>query len=106
MNLSEAVQVAQVLGHENRWRIIALLLRAPASVSALAGALQLTRPNVSNHLALLRKAALVEAEPRGRRISYRLTEEFAPLITEMWERLGISGDPSLAKDAWNADGVD
>ena len=106
MNLREAIGIAHVFGHQNRWRVVALLLRAPASVSALAEALQLSRPNVSNHLAVMLRAGLVVPEACGRCTSYRIAEEFAPLLSELWERLGVSGDPVLAKDAWNADGAD
>jgi DNA-binding transcriptional ArsR family regulator len=43
-------------------------------VGRLASALGASQPSVSQHLAVLRGAGLVESERRGREVRYRLTD--------------------------------
>lgn len=52
--------------------ILAALALGERSVSELVEATGLSQPNVSNHLARLRNRGLVQAERRGRTITYRL----------------------------------
>ena len=46
----------------------------PLEVGRLADELGLAQPNVSQHLAVLRAAGLVEAEREGREVRYRLAD--------------------------------
>lgn len=62
----------KALSDENRLRIVALLSRGELCVCHIAAALELTQPNVSQHLAVLKNAGLVEAERRGSWIYHRL----------------------------------
>ena len=65
----------EALGDPNRRRIVELLGaegRAGRSVQQLADDLPISRPAVSRHLALLKRAGLVVEEPRGTRRIYRL----------------------------------
>jgi DNA-binding transcriptional ArsR family regulator len=59
------------LGDDMRWTILQRLGVAPASASALAANLPITRQAVARHLDLLRQAGLVEPEPHGREVRYR-----------------------------------
>jgi DNA-binding transcriptional ArsR family regulator len=68
----------EALGDPNRRRIVELIGaagRAGWSVQELADALPISRPAVSRHLRLLRRAGLVVDEPRGTRRIYRLHDE-------------------------------
>jgi DNA-binding transcriptional ArsR family regulator len=65
----------EALGDPNRRAIIELLARGGAngrSVGDLADQLPISRPAVSRHLRLLKRAGLVIEEPQGTRRIYRL----------------------------------
>ena len=63
------------LGDPNRRAIVELLGAGERSVRELADALPISRPAVSRHLRLLKRAGLVVEEPRGARHIYRLHDE-------------------------------
>lgn len=63
------------LGDPNRRAIVELLGAGDRSVGELADALPISRPAVSRHLRLLKRAGLVIEEPRGTRRIYRLHDE-------------------------------
>ena len=60
-------RLGRALADPTRSRIILTLLDHPAYPAELARDLDLTRPNVSNHLACLRDCGIVVYEPEGRR---------------------------------------
>lgn len=83
----EAEAIAErlrVLGQPLRVRIVDLLEREGemSSVGALAEALGESLHNVSQHLALLRSAAIVSRRHRGREVWYRLSSPAALCIYE------------------------
>ena len=57
-----------------RSRILLTLLERPAYPAELARDLELTRSNVSNHLACLRDCGIVVAEPEGRQTRYEIAD--------------------------------
>ncbi len=59
------------LGDETRWSILVRLGRAPASASALAEELPVSRQAIVKHLDVLRGVGLVESERRGREVVHR-----------------------------------
>ena len=63
------------LGDPNRRAIVELLAGGDRSVQQLADALPISRPAVSRHLRLLKRAGLVREEPVGTRRVYRLHDE-------------------------------
>lgn len=63
------------LGDPNRRAIVELLGSGGRSVQELADALPISRPAVSRHLRLLKRAGLVREEPVGTRRIYRLHDE-------------------------------
>src|SRR5688500_3117235 len=68
----------EALGDPNRRRIVELLGEGGGSgrsVQQIADALPISRPAVSRHLRLLKRAGLVVEEPRGTRRIYRLHRE-------------------------------
>jgi DNA-binding transcriptional ArsR family regulator len=61
-----------------RRRLLELLREGSRTAGALAGEFSLSRPAVSEHLQVLRRASLVREEVRGRERHYHLTAE--PLV--------------------------
>lgn len=57
-----------------RSRILLTLLEAPGYPASLARDLELTRSNVSNHLACLRDCGIVVSEPEGRQTRYEIAD--------------------------------
>jgi DNA-binding transcriptional ArsR family regulator len=55
----------KILGDANRFKIINLLLGHDLCVGALAQHLNISKPAISQHLQILRKAGLVKGEKRG-----------------------------------------
>ncbi|MEZ4417094.1 MAG: metalloregulator ArsR/SmtB family transcription factor [Gemmatimonadota bacterium] len=63
------------LGSPTRRRVLDLLAAGPKSVSELAARLPVSRPAVSQHLAALLAAGLVECEVTGRLHHYSIRSE-------------------------------
>ncbi|MEU0488999.1 metalloregulator ArsR/SmtB family transcription factor [Nocardiopsis sp. NPDC006139] len=85
--------VFAALGDETRWAVLVRLGREPASASALAAELPVTRQAIGKHLEVLRAAGLVESQRRGREVVYRaigsrLDEVGRDLqrVAEAWDR--------------------
>jgi ArsR family transcriptional regulator, virulence genes transcriptional regulator len=72
-------EVCKVLTDPKRLMILDALRHGDRSVGALAIAIGVTLPNVSQHLAVMRAAGLVEGRRAGTTITYRLAE---PSIVE------------------------
>lgn len=67
-------EVLKTLSNPKRLEIIHLLAEEPRDVGRLAEELGISQPNVSQHLALMRSAGVVEAERDGREVRYRLSD--------------------------------
>ncbi len=65
-------QVFKALSHPDRRRMVTMLRGGPMTSGAIAAAFDCAWPTVSNHLATLKAAGLVEAEREGASIRYRL----------------------------------
>lgn len=70
-------RLGRAMADPTRSRILLALLDGASYPAALASELQLTRQNVSNHLACLRDCGIVVAEPEGRQSRYEISD---PLI--------------------------
>jgi DNA-binding transcriptional ArsR family regulator len=67
-------EVLKTLASPRRLEILHVVARGPIEVGHLAQAIGATQPNVSQHLAVLRAAGIVEAERDGREVRYRLAD--------------------------------
>lgn len=67
-------EVLKTLASPRRLEILHRLALGPRGVSQLADELRVSQPNVSQHLAVLRSAGVVEAERDGREMRYRLSD--------------------------------
>ncbi|WP_354643976.1 DUF5937 family protein [Kitasatospora camelliae] len=65
-------QRLEALAHPVRLRLVRTLARGPHTTGELADSWQLTAPEVSRHLAVLRKAGLLTTRRRGRYVLYEL----------------------------------
>lgn len=63
------------LANPVRRRLLEALREGPLPAGDLAGRFELSRPAVSEHLAVLRHAGLVREEPRGRQRFYHLAPD-------------------------------
>ncbi|MGN8244718.1 ArsR/SmtB family transcription factor [Cellulomonas soli] len=70
----DVVRVLHALADPTRLSIVHLLAQAPRRVVELTAALGLAQSTVSAHLATLRSAGLVGAQPEGRATRYTLAD--------------------------------
>ncbi len=66
--------VLKTLANARRLEIIHRLAAGPCEVGRLAEQLGVPQPSVSQHLAVMRSAGIVEAERDGREVRYRLAD--------------------------------
>ena len=69
----EAAAMMKQLANPKRLLILCQLLSGRKPVGELAEAVGLSQPALSQHLAKMREAGLVEAEKRGQMVYYRLS---------------------------------
>lgn len=78
LTIASRVEVMNRLGRAmadgTRSRILLSLLEQPGYPAQLARDLELTRSNVSNHLACLRGCGIVAAVPEGRQTRYEIAD--------------------------------
>ena len=86
-SVEEAVEVFGALASETRIRILQELGEKTLCVGALATRLEMTQSAVSQHLQVMRRARLVEADKRGSFVHYRLTENAGEQCREMLDRI-------------------
>ena len=70
----DSVEFAKALADETRQKIMALCCCRQLSVNEIVAATEVAQPTVSHHLAILRKAGLVNVERRGQQILYSLNQ--------------------------------
>jgi DNA-binding transcriptional ArsR family regulator len=75
------------LGDPNRRAIVELLGHAQRSVQELADLLPISRPAVSRHLRVLKRAGLVAEHPSGTRRIYQLHDEGVEAVRAYVERV-------------------
>jgi ArsR family transcriptional regulator len=87
LTVPEAARAFSLLGNLNRLRLLLVLRdRGEVPVGELSAAIDLPPSPVSNHLALLRRAGLVECCRQGHRTLYRLSSPFAAGMLGLVER--------------------
>lgn len=90
------IDVAQAVADGTRLEILHRLMEGPAAVSELAASLTESQPKVSNHLAVLRKARLVDFGREGRKSIYRLSGPSVAVLIESISVLARGPDGSKA----------
>ena len=98
MNALEASAVFRALGDPTRLEVLRLLGDSQGqTATALAERLPITRQGVSKHVAVLSEAGLVDAEPRGRAVIYRVRPEVLAEAAGWLERAGAAWDARLER---------
>ena len=73
--LARTIQLQKALAHPMRLRIVAMLQNGPLCGCQISTVVKLAPSTVSEHLAVLRTAGLVQEEKAGRERHYHLTPE-------------------------------
>lgn len=72
--LAQAAECLRTLAHPHRLRMIQMLLRGRYTVGELADACGIPSHMASEHLRLMQRCQLLEADREGRRTYYRIGE--------------------------------
>jgi len=76
----------EALGDANRRALLSRLRNGPLPVVALARGLPISRPAVSQHLKVLKRARLVVDRPAGNRRLYELNPEALAALREYFDQ--------------------
>jgi DNA-binding transcriptional ArsR family regulator len=88
METAELAEALKALAAPSRLKIMELLQSHPYCVRALTVRLDISQPAVSQHLAVLKRAGLVEADREGTMVHYRVNPE---RFEDVVKALGILG---------------
>ena len=89
--------VFAALADDTRWTILTRLGESPASASALARELPVSRQAIVKHLEVLRGAGLVEAEQQGRELVHRAIGGRLSDVARDLDRIAAGWDRRLAR---------
>jgi DNA-binding transcriptional ArsR family regulator len=81
-SVGEASELLKLIGNANRLAIVCYLMETEASVSALEDELGIRQPTLSQQLAELREAGIIEGRRDGKAIVYRVTDPKALAIVD------------------------
>ena len=81
--LKKLAQLHRALSSVSRLRILRMLIDSPMCVNAITDRLNISQPSVSQHLAVLERAGLVESHKDGCRIHYSLDMDNLPHIRDV-----------------------
>jgi DNA-binding transcriptional ArsR family regulator len=85
------------VGDPSRRRLLeALLDQGEATATTLAGELPVTRQAVAKHLAVLKRAGLVEGTRRGREVRYAIRPERLDAATRSMAQVAAEWDARLS----------
>jgi rhodanese-related sulfurtransferase len=86
--------IGKALASARRLEILDLLCQGPRTVHALATAADQSPANTSQHLQVLRRARLVEADKEGVHVTYRLADE---TVCDFYRSLRVLAESRLAE---------
>ncbi|WP_151082566.1 ArsR/SmtB family transcription factor [Nocardioides cynanchi] len=89
--------VFAALADDTRWAILTRLGEAPASASALARELPISRQAIVKHLEVLRASSLVETEQVGRELVHRAIGGRLTDVASELERIAGAWEQRLAQ---------
>jgi DNA-binding transcriptional ArsR family regulator len=88
--MEKLIETAQAIFDESRLQVIKLLQIKEMCVCELAEVLNLSSPRISQHLAVLRRAAIVKERREGKWIFYSLIPETIAEFNCSWDNLMAS----------------
>jgi len=89
-----AAQLLRALGNPHRLMILCLLVPGPRTVGEINGSIPLSQSALSQHLAVLRRDGLVEAERVAQAVRYSLASGPARRIIETLHTIYCAPDGS------------
>jgi ArsR family transcriptional regulator, virulence genes transcriptional regulator len=93
----DAAQLLKVIGNEQRLLILCNLLGQPLSVGDLNARLELSQSALSQHLALLREAGLVETRRSAQSIYYSLPPGPVMRVMALLQDIYCGGSPARGR---------
>ena len=81
LDVRPLTKLFRALGDETRLRVVALLAHGELCVCHLEKALDLSQPNISRQLGILRAAGVVEARREGTWVYYSLSEQSHAMVS-------------------------
>src|ERR1051326_1206961 len=87
LDVRPLTRLFRALGDETRLRIVALLSHGELCVCHLEKALELSQPNISRQLGILRAAGIVDARRDGSWMYYSLAPQEHAAVKAMVDRL-------------------
>lgn len=80
----------QALSDPTRREILRLLSGGERTAGELAGRFDMTKPSMSHHFAVLKRADLIHCRREGRELHYSLnTTVLQDVLTRLWDYLGL-----------------
>jgi ArsR family transcriptional regulator len=73
-HMQNLTQIFKALSDETRLRILSLMKKGEICVCDIAETLNMTQPNISFHLSVLKESGLIQDRKNGRWIHYSLDE--------------------------------
>ena len=98
-------RLGRAMADPTRSRVLMSLLDGPGYPARLAEDLQLTRTNVSNHLACLRGCGIVVAHPEGRQTRYEIADRHLVLAMTALMNVVLAVDEGRACTSESCDGL-
>ena len=98
--------VFAALADDTRWSILVRLGRTPASASALAAELPVSRQAIAKHLAVLQGTGLVTAERTGREVRFAAVGAQLSTVARDLDRIASGWDSRLARIKARAESTD
>jgi ArsR family transcriptional regulator len=97
----------RALADRTRLRLLNLMGDDEVCVCFFVEIIGPNQPNISRHLAYLRRAGIVEARREGKWIHYRIVEPENPALQTLLRnvRASITNDPKMAKDRKQLNGL-
>lgn len=74
LSLEDLAEIASALGEPKRLTVLAMLAKGELCLCDLTEGLGISSSTVSNHMAILKRAGLVEARKDGRWMHFRLSD--------------------------------
>jgi ArsR family transcriptional regulator len=90
----------RALADRTRLRLLNLMGEDEVCVCFFVEIIGPNQPNISRHLAYLRKAGIVEARREGKWMHYRIVEPDNPMLQALFRevRATLKNDPEMVKD--------
>ncbi len=85
-SLAKRIETMKVISHPVRIQILEELLKGVKCVSDLEDFLEISQPNVSQHLSLLRRYGVIDYYVDGRLKCYFLVDAFVPDFIEILKK--------------------